>query len=150
MNRMQQARAERQLTIVGRLRRFGLFKIAGLMLLLGVLMGIAFVHLMPVFMRLGLSPRLADKLPYLGLAGGLLVGLCAPLSREVMVALQIGMALPMLVFAMVGTALSLVAGLVWAIELLALLPVIAGLMIVLVLIILAMDRLPALFGSRPG
>jgi hypothetical protein len=150
MNRMQQARAERQLTIFGRLRRFGLFKIVGLMLLLGVLMGIAFVHLIPFFMRLGVPPRVADKLPYFGMAGGLLVGFSAPLSREVMVTLQIGMALPMLAFAVIGTALSMVAGLVWAIELLALLPVIAGLTVVLVLIILVMDRLPALFGSKPG
>ncbi len=149
MNRMQRVRAERQLTLVGRLRRFGVFKILGLMLLLGALMGASFVYLIPTAARLGMSPRMAGKLPYLGFVGGLLVGFSAPLSRVVMQSLQIGVALPLLVFAVIGSALSVVAGLVWAIELVALLPYMAALAAVFVLIVLLLDKLSGTFGSKP-
>ena len=48
---------------------------------LGVVLGIASVHLIPVALRLGLAPRLADRLPYLGFASGLLIGGSAAVSR---------------------------------------------------------------------
>lgn len=152
MNRMQLAKAERALTVAGRLRRFGLFKMLGLMLVLGCALGIASVHLIPSLARLGLSARTADKLPYFGFLAGLLIGCSAPLSRAVTLSLQIGLAVPLLLSALLGSLLSAIAGLVWAIEMAELLPIIAVVAVVLtagfVLITLLIDRLSGLFGPR--
>lgn len=152
MNRMQLANAERALTVVGRLRRFGLFKMLGLMLLLACTLGIASVHLIPTLVRLGLSARTADKLPYFGFLVGLLIGCSAPLSRAVMLSLQVGLAVPLLLSAVLGSVLSVIAGLAWAIEMAELLPIVAVVAVVLtagfVLITLLIDRLAGLLGPR--
>lgn len=76
--RLEQLRAKRGARAGGsvfeRLRRFGVWKLLFMMFGLGVVLGIASVHLIPVALRLGLAPRLADRLPYLGFASGLLIG----------------------------------------------------------------------------
>jgi hypothetical protein len=105
-------------SVFTRLRRFGLIKLVLLMLGLALALGIASVHLIPLVTRLGLSPRLADKLPYLGFASGLLVGLLAPVSHALMLTLQIGLVLPLLAFALLGSVLSVLASALWAIAML--------------------------------
>ena len=83
--RLEQLRAKRGARAGGsvfeRLRRFGVWKLLFMMFGLGVVLGIASVHLIPVALRLGLAPRLADRLPYLGFASGLLIGGSAAVSR---------------------------------------------------------------------
>ncbi len=115
---------------------------------LGVVLGIASVHLIPVALRLGLAPRLADRLPYLGFASGLLIGGAAAVSRAAMQALQIGLAIPLAVFALLGCVLSVLLSLLWAVALLDVLLigalVSAGFALVVVLGNVVYERL------RPG
>ncbi len=152
--RLQQLRAKRDAradgSVFARLRRFGVWKLLFMMVGLGIVLGIASVNLIPLALRLGLAPRVADKLPYVGFAGGLLIGLAAAVSQAAMQALQIGLAIPLAVFALLGCALSVLLSLLWAVALadVLLIGVLASAVfaVVVVLVKVACERL----GSGPA
>jgi hypothetical protein len=101
-------------SIVARLRRFGIFKLLALMFVAGLFMLIATVHMIQPAISVGMSPRVADKLPFLGFALGALVIFCAAISRAAMEALKIGLAIPLILFALLGSALAVVASVLGA------------------------------------
>jgi hypothetical protein len=120
MNRLKRMQAEKEAvpqdaSVFMQLRRFGIFKLLGIMFALGFILGIVSVHLIPIAVRTGLPPPMADKLPYWGFACGALVGFSAAVSHAAMKTLKIGLAIPLLLFALIGSVLSVVMSVLWAI-----------------------------------
>ncbi len=153
MNRMQRLKAERAAgqqtrSVLQRLRRFGVAKLLALMLGLGLVLGIATVHGIPFAVRLGMTARLADKLPYLGFASGLLIGISAAVSHAAMQALQIGLAIPLIVFAALGSLMAFVLSVLWAVATLQLLLVSALVSAIFVVAIVAFQAVVERFGSE--
>ncbi len=138
----------RDVSMLAPLRKFGFMKLLGLLFALGMAMGILSVHLIPYTVRAGVPPPMADKLPYLGFFCGVLVGFAAAVSRAAMDALQIGLAIPVTLFALLGWALSVVLSMMWSIALLDLaLPAVA-LIGVCGLLVAGLAKLYAIFESR--
>ncbi len=139
-----------KVSVFARLRKFGLIKLLVLMFLAGFFMLIATVHLIQPAIRMGMSPRVADNLPFLGFAMGALVIFCAAISHAFMEALQIGLAIPLLLFALVGSALAVVASVLGALVLLdaALIAAVATGLFTLVVVVAG--KLMDLFASGRG
>gem|GEM_PF-2664003 len=142
-----EARA-RDVSTLARLRKFGFLKLLGLVLTLGIAMGILSVHLIPYTVRAGVPPPMADKLPYLGLFCGVLVGFAAAVSRVAMDALQIGLAIPLTLFALLGWLLSVVMSMMWSVALLEFALPAGAIIGALVLLVAGLCKLYAMFESR--
>lgn len=146
MNRLKQERARRATvpraaSIVARLRTFGILKLIGMMIGLGLVMGFMSIYLIPTAVRVGVPAPMADKLPYLGFACGALVGLSAAVSHAAMLALQIGLAIPLILFALLGSVLSIVLGLMGTIAVLDILLTVGAVGMVFLLIIVGLGKL---------
>jgi hypothetical protein len=147
MNRQERWEAEKakagakgtNTSIVRRLREFGIIKLLVLMFVAGFFMLIATVHLIQPAISVGMSPRVADNLPFLGFALGALAIFCAAISHAAMEALQIGLAIPLILFALVGCVLSVIATVLWTLAFLdvALIAMAATAIFVLVLAVLS-------------
>jgi hypothetical protein len=147
---LQQVALAANAPVGARLRHLGVLKLLGLMLALGFGIGLLSVHLIPLAVRAGMSPPVADKLPYVGLACGLLIGLAAAASRAVMTTLQVGISVPLGVGAMfVGGAAYLVSFL-WLVALLDVFLIAAAVLLVFLFVLgllgVANDR----FAGRGG
>ncbi len=144
MNRVQQYRAAKargNASILARLAAFGFGKLLALMLGLSVAVGLGSVHLIPLAIKAGLSPPLADKLPFAGFAAGALIGLAAAISRAVMDALQIGLAIPLALVAVLGSLLAAISSALWAIAYIDAFLVAAALMAVFAVVAFVLDKL---------
>ena len=144
MNRIQQYRAEKargNASMFARLAAFGSGKLLALMFGLSLAVGLGSAHLIPIAVKGGLAPTLADKLPFAGFAAGALIGLAAAISRAVMDALQIGLAIPLALVAVLGSLLAAISSALWAIAYIDAFLVAAGLVAVFSLVVLALDKL---------
>ena len=144
MNRVQQYRAERvrrNVSIFARLAAFGIGKLLALLFGLSVVVGLGSVHLIPLAVKAGISPPVADKLPYAGFVAGALIGLAAAISRAVMDALQIGLAIPLALMAVLGSLLAAISSALWAIAYIDSFLVVAGLMAIVAVVAFAFDQL---------
>ena len=108
---------------------------------------LATVHLIQPAISVGMSLRVANNLPFLGFAVGALVILCAALSHAAMEALKIGLAIPLLLFALMGSVLAVVGSLLGALMFLdvALIGLVATGLFALVLV--ALNKVIELFGN---
>lgn len=155
MNRRDRLKAEKaaalsaNISVVGRLRRFGIFKLLALMFVTGFFMMLATVHLIQPAISVGMSPQVANNLPFLGFAVGALVILCAALSHAAMEALEIGLAIPLQLFALMGLVLAVVGSVLGALMFLdvALIGLVATGLFALVLV--ALNKVIELFGNGP-
>ena len=144
MNRVQQYRAEKakgNASVLGRLAAFGFGKLLALMFGLSIAVGLGSVHLIPLALKAGVAPPVADKLPYAGFAAGAIVGLAAAISRAVMDALQIGLAIPLTLVAALSLLLAAVSSALWAIAYMDAFFVAAGLMALFALVAFVLDKL---------
>lgn len=135
-------------SVFARLRRFGFLKLSGLALALGLVMGILSVHLIPYTVRAGVPPLIADKQPYLGFLCGVLIAFVAAVSRAVMGALQIGLAIPLIFFALLGWGLSVVMGLLWSLAVLDVALPAAAIVGTCVLLAAGLSKLYTMFESK--
>ncbi len=135
-------------SIVARLRRFGLFKLLALMFAAGFLMLIVSVHLIPFAVRLGISPRVADKLPFVGFACGMLVIFCAAISSAAMEVLKIGLLIPLTLFGLAGGALAFVMSFLWALAFLDVALIAAAVTVVFVVAVAGLNKLYEMIDSR--
>ncbi len=135
-------------SIVARLRRFGIFKLLALMFAAGFLMLIVSVHLIPFAVRLGISSRVADKLPYVGFACGMAVIFCAAISSAAMEVLEIGLLIPLTLFALAGGALAFVMSLLWALAFLDVALIAAVVTVAFVVAVAGLNKLYEMIDSR--
>jgi hypothetical protein len=144
MNRVQRYRAEKargKASVIARLAVFGIGKLIALMLGLSVAIGLGSVHLIPLAVKAGLAPPVADKLPYAGFVAGALIGLAAAISRAVMDALQIGLAVPLALVAVAGSLLAVISSALWTIAYIDAFLVAAALLAVFALVAFVLDKL---------
>lgn len=111
-------------------------------------MGIVSVHLIPAAVRAGVPPPIADKLPFLGFACGLLVGFSAAVSHAAMEALKIGLAIPLTLFALAGSALAFVMSFLWALVFLDVALIAAAITVVFVVAVAGLNKLYEMLDSR--
>jgi hypothetical protein len=153
VNRLKRWSAEKEaspadVSIVARLRRFGIFKLLVLMFVAGFFMLITTVHMIQPAISVGMSPRVADKLPFLGFALGALVIFCAAISHAAMEALQIGLAIPLILFALAGSAMAVVMSALWALAFLDVALIAAAATVLFVLAVAGLGKLYEMFDSR--
>ena len=139
----EKARAETKpgnTSVVRRLREFGIIKLLVLMFVLGFFLMLATVHLIQPAIKLGMSPRVADNLPFLGFALGAMVMFCAAISHAAMTVLQIGLAIPLMLFALAGSALAVIASVLGAIAFLDVALIAAAATVVFMLIVATLGK----------
>ena len=99
-------------------------------------------------MRLGISPRVADKLPYVGFACGMAVIFFAAISSAAREVLKIGLLIPLTLFALAGGALAFVMSFLWALAFLDVALIAAAVTVVFVVAVAGLNKLYEMIDSR--